>query len=406
MIGNNYRLTIQQCIPITSSNQPHVERVIEKKNSNEFTPMDQVRGHSVSSIEKMTQPLAQPDNLDHLSPYMIDLLGRTTTLSFAEKVLQTPRKQLLDRLGIDDSQEEHRKSRLYADQVSISRFYNPPAVQQPVSLKLNGFPFLEQDPTTPYFNDQKIITPDLQIHRQNESTHLLDLLHCKSRDDSEIFFDKAPIETLKSYNDTVFQNESRRHESGPSNKTDFFIEMTEYLEQKAEPGDFIVQNSLESSSDKYTPHFQFIPNQVPLPIFSHAPKDDPAPDLHIADWHLPTLYQRVDLQQLDWREKITLLQEQCKKLINSHHISTTPLFRKLSHDQIEIYLIFKKDGSNAWNLAPSDVKNAPGWLEASGIFIAGSEKAHAFNHLGADNYYAPYCVSGEKLKSIQTTFAG
>ncbi|AWY39547.1 hypothetical protein DKY63_06365 [Pseudomonas putida] len=400
MFGNNYRLTIQQCIPITASNQAHLEPVIEKKNSNAFTPMDQVRGQSVSSIEKMTQPFAQPDDMDYLSPYMIDLLGKTTTLSFAEKALQTPRKQLLDRLGIDDSQEKQRKGRLSADQVNVSRFYIHPVNQQPVPLTLNGSPFLEQDPTTPYFSAQKIITPDLRIHRQNENTHLLDLLRCKSRDDSEIFFDTAPIERLKNYNHTVFQNESQRHENGPSNKTDYFIEMTEYLEQKAEPGDFIVQNSLESSSDKHTPHFQFIPNQVSLPIFCHAPEYDPELELQIADWHLPAVYQRVDLQQFDWREKITQLQAQCKKLIDDYHISTTPFFRMLENKQLEAYLVFKKDGSPEWNMTPEDAQHTPGWLEAGGIFIANTPKAEVFNLKGAQEYYAAYSVPAERINEL------
>lgn len=400
MIGNNYRLTIQQCIPITPSNQAHREPLIEKKNSNSFTQMDQVRGQSVSSIEKMTQPLAQPDDIDHLSPYMIDLLGKTTTLSFAEKVLQAPRKKLLDKLGIDDSQEKQRQSRLHADQVTISRFYNHPAHQQLVSLTLNGSPFHEQDPTTPYFNDQKIITPDLRINRQYENTRLLDLLSCKFRDDSEFFFDKSPIERLKSYNHTVFQNESQRHEGGPSNKTDYFIEMTEYLEQKAEPGDFIAQNSLESSSDKYTPHFQFIPNQVPFPIFFHAPIYDPGFDVQIIDWHLPALYQKFDLQQFDWREKITELQEQCKELIDVHHISTTPIFRMLENKQVEAYLVLKKDNSSEWNMAPEDAQHTPGWLEAGGIFIANTPKAEVFNLKGAKEYYAAYRVPAERISEL------
>lgn len=400
MIGNNYRSTIQRCIPITPINQAHLEPLVEKKNNNAFININQVRGESVSSIEKMTQPLAQPDDMDHLSPYMIDVSGRTTTLSFAEKALQAPRKQLLDKLGIDDSQEKQRQDRLYSDQISVSKFYNHPVNKPPLSLTLNGSPFLEQDPTTPYFIDQKIITPDLRVHRQNENAHLLDLLRCKSRDDSEIFFDKAPIEQLASYNLTVFQNESRRHEGGPSNTTDYFIEMTEYLEQKAAPGDFIVQNSLESSSDKYTPHFQFIPNQVPLPIFFHAPLYDPDVGIQIADWHLPALYQRVDLEQFDWRTKITHLQEYCKEINKSHHISATPIFRMLDNKQIETYLVFKKDGSSEWNMAPEDVQHTPGWLEACGIFIANTPKAEIFNLKGAREYYAAYSVPAERITEL------
>ncbi|MGH8387131.1 MAG: hypothetical protein ACRESJ_16825 [Pseudomonas sp.] len=395
----NYRSTIQRCIPITPSNQAHVEPVIEKKNNDSFTKIDEVRGQSLSSIEKMTQPSAQPDERDHLSPYMIDLLGRTETLSFAEKVLQASRKQLLDRLGIDDTQKQQRQTRLHADRDSISRFYNLPANAHAQSLTLNGAPFMEQDPTTPYFSDQKVITPDLRIYRNNENTHLLDLLRCKFRDDSKVAFDKAPIERLESYNHTVYVNESQRHENGESNKANYFIEMIEYLKLKAGPGDFIVQNSLESSSDKHIPHFQFIPHQVPLPIFSHAPLPEQDSGTPTIEWHLPSHYQRIDLES-NWHETITTLQESCKKLLNTHHISTTPIFRMSEHDQIEAFLVFKKDGSSEWNMTSKEVEHTPGWLEACGIFIANTSKAEAFKFKGTEEYYAAYSVTAERIGEL------
>ncbi|MNV05028.1 hypothetical protein D3C71_953490 [compost metagenome] len=400
MINNNYRSTIQNFISVAENDQAHVDRLVEKKNNHYFTDMSQVRGNSNSNIEKMTHPLSQPDDVDYLSPYMIDLLGRMTTLAFAEKVLQSPRKQILDQLGIDDSQQTQRQSRLHSDQIAISRFYNHRPEARLLSLTLNGSPFLEQEPTTPYFIGQKIITPDFTIHRREESTHLLDLLRCKFRDDSGTPFDKAPIERLQKYNSTVHLNESRRNENGASNKADYFVEMAEYLIQRGDPGDFIVQNSLESSSDKNTPHFQYIPNQVPLPIFFHIPPYDETIDTQRVDWHLPSLYQKVDLRQPDWRAKIINLQQSSQQLLNHHHISTTPVFRMVEQSHIEVLLVFKKDGSPVWNMALEDSQHTPGWLEACGIFIANTPKAEVFNLKGAQQYYAIYSVTAECIDDL------
>jgi len=400
MINNNYRSTIQHFIPTTSSDQAHVDQLVEKKNKHDFTDMSQVRGHCISNIEKMTYPLAQTDNVDYLSPYMIDLLGRTTTLTFAEKVLQSPRKQILDQLGIDDSQITQRQSRLQADQIAISRFYNHRADKPPLSLTLNGSAFLEQEPTTPYFIGQKIITPDFTIHRREENTHLLDLLRCKFRDDSGTPFDKSPIERLQIYNHNVHIAESCRHENGTSNKADYFTEMAEYLIQRAEPGDFIVQNSLESSSDKNTPHFQYVPNQVPLPIFFHIPPDDENLGTQLVDWHLRSIYQKVDLQKPDWKSNISHLQQSSQQLLKHHHISTTPVFRMVEQSHIEVLLVFKKDGSPVWNMALEDAHHAPGWLEACGIFIANTPKAEIFNLKGAQEYYAAYSVTAEQIGDL------
>ncbi|WP_030132178.1 hypothetical protein [Pseudomonas sp. QTF5] len=404
MIGSNYRLAITQFIPIDSNSQPHSAQLTEKKDKRDFIEMSQVRGQSNSNIEKMTHPLTQPDDIDHLSPYMIDLVGKTTTLAFAEKVLQAPRKRLLDKLGIDDTQEKQRQARLKSAHTTISRFYNQ---AQPIPLTLNGSPFLEQEPTNPYFIEQKIITPDFRMYRHNENAQALDLLHCKLRDDSEIAFNKAPIEKLQQYNNSIYLNESRLRENGKnSNKAEYFVEMVDYLIQRAKPGDFIVQNSLESSSDKNTPHFQYIPNQVPLPIFFHTPHYNDKSNTQIVDWHLPALCKKIDLQQSDWKDKTHQLQDLCQELLNTQHISTTPLFRKLENDLIESYLIFKKDCSSTWNITPEDIQNAPGWLEACGIFVANSPKAEVFSSKGAEKYYATFSVTTESIRYFFETSTG
>lgn len=182
-----------------------------------------------------------------------------------------------------------------------------------------------------------------------------------------------------------------------SNQASYFIEMTEYLIQRAKPGDFIVQNALETSTDKITPHFQFIPDLVPLPIFSRTPLHDANPKLQILDWHLPSMCQSIDLQNADWKEQIAQLQTACQQLLNEKHVSTTPLLRMMDDDQIMIYLMFKKDCSSVWNMTPEDTQLSPGWLEACGVFIANTSKAEAFNNKGAHDYYATHSVSTEQI---------
>lgn len=399
MIGNDYRSTVRAFIPLTSTMEAHSAQLTEKKDNRDHTQMSQVRGHSSSNIEKMTHPLAQPDDSDQLSPYMIDLLGKTRTLAFAEKALQAPRKRLLDKLGIDDTHHRKREIRIFSDHTAISRFYSHAV--QPTALTLNGRPFLEQEPTNPYFHGQKIITPDPRIFRGEEMSRTMDLLLCKSRDDSEIAFNKAPVDRLQQYNNAVFLNETRRREKEDlSNKATYFTEMAEFLIQRAKPGDFIVQNALESSSDKNTPHFQFIPDQVPLPIFSRTPPEEDNAKPQMLNWHLPTMCETVDLQQADWREKISRLQAACEQLLNDQHISTTPLFRMMGSDQIKVYLVFKKDCSSAWNMTPEDALLSPGWLEACGVFITHSSKSEAFNNNGAQNYYANHSVSPARIKTF------
>jgi hypothetical protein len=170
-------------MPLTTSNQAHSTQLTDKKARSDYVDMGQVRGHSISNIEKMTHPLAQPDEKDHLSPYMIDLLGKTRTLAFAEKALHAPRKRLLDKLGIDDSQLNERQIRLHEDHATISKFYN--YTSSPITLTLNAHPFLEQEPTNPYFHG-------------NESSHLISgFSEAKRSRGLWIYSNVSPVTTVK-----------------------------------------------------------------------------------------------------------------------------------------------------------------------------------------------------------------
>lgn len=402
MTINNYRTSVSAFYPVTLRTQPHAVQLTESKQKGEYIEIGDVPGKSQSHIEKMTHPLACPGEVGHLSPYMIDLLGERSAVAFAEKALQAPRKQLLDRLGIDDTATKGRQAKLNADQKIISRFYTRPAEALPLSITLNGSPFLEQEPTKPYFMNQKIITPDFTIYRDNESAQRTNLLHCKLRDDSAVFFNPKPIKQLESYNKHIYLNESNLRNDGKTlNKAQYFTEMADYLIQRGKPGDFIVQNPLESSSDKNTAHFQYVPGDVPLPIFSHSAQHSGSSDVHTVNWYLPSLQTTIDLQQPDWQEITKKLQDHCQALLDNQHISTTPVFRKLEDGKIDLYMIFKKDCSPAWNMIVEDILSTPGWLEACGIFIADSPKAELFNYKGAQGYYAPYAVSAEQTAAIK-----
>ncbi|CAI8786818.1 Decapping nuclease [Pseudomonas sp. IT-P253] len=405
MTINNDRMSVRQFFPPARNTQPHSEQLIESKKKGAHIEISDVPGKGNSHIEKMTHPLAGPSESEPCSPYMMYLLGEPSAVAFAEKALQAPRKQLLDKLGIDDTQKKERLVRLNADQNVISRFYAHTAETRPTSMTLNGSPFIEQPPTKPYFFNQKIITPDFTIHRINENAQKTNLLYCKFRDDSGIFFNPAPIKRLEHYNEQIYLKESSSHNAGKStNKTQYFIEMADFLTQRGTPGDFIVQNPLESSSDKNMPHFQFIPGDVPLPIFYHPPRSSDGSELRIVDWHLPALLKTIDTQQPDWKETTKYLQDQCQHLLSSQHISTTPVFRLLEDKKIDLYMIFKKDCSTEWNMTPHDIDSTPGWLESCGIFIANTPKSEVFNRKGAQEYYATYGVTAEHIDTIKNLF--
>ncbi|KPG94896.1 hypothetical protein AEQ67_22395 [Pseudomonas sp. RIT-PI-q] len=401
MTITNYRTTVERFTPPSSSKEPQIAELTTKKKVGTYVQLSNVRGESISHIEKMTHPLTEPSGTDYFSPYMISLLGESTLLAFAEKALQAPRKRLLDSLGIDDSQQNQRQHKLRSDYTAISRFYSTP----PAPITLNGSPFVEQEPTTPYFSHQKIITPDFGIYRNSPGSHKPNLFNCGFRDDSEIFYDDAPIKQLQKHNYDIHSRETDLRADGKAlNKAHYFIEMMEYLTNRGHPKDFVVQNSLESSSDKNTPHFQYIPNDTPLPVFAHTPGRTDNLEACLLDWHLPSVWKRIDLQQPDWQESAKYLQYKCQELLDQHHISTTPVFRKMEDSKMDIYLIFKKNCSDIWNMTQEDIQLVPGWLESCGIFIANSPKAEAFNNKGAQDYYATYRVTAEHIEIINGIF--
>ncbi|WPO95474.1 MULTISPECIES: hypothetical protein [Enterobacteriaceae] len=395
MINHNYRSTIGQFIPLQQeSNKPRTAHLTQERPAGECIKMDVVPGNSTSSIEKMTHPLAGCSEEGGMSPYMIALLGDQKALNFAEKVLQAPRKRLLDQLGIDDRNKVERHAQLHAELTSLTRFYQRDDALQPKRIALNGQPFIEQEPTRPYFAGQKIVTPDFTLYRAEQEQQRNNLLLCKTRDDSALYFNQAPIAELKTYNDDVFANESAlRAGDNFLNKTQYFTAMVEYLTRYSQAGDILVQNSLETSSDRNTPHLQFIPGDVPLPLFYQRAQALTDGEYQQIDWYLPTLAMTVDSRQHGWQAETERAQAVCQALLTNQHISTTPVFRSLGDGLATLYLIFKQDGSD---MAPELLQQAPGWLEACGIFIANTPKAVMFTAQGAEQYYASYAVTDKE----------
>ncbi|EEU4852916.1 hypothetical protein HBD74_004065 [Salmonella enterica] len=395
MIIHNYRSMISQFFPLQQeNNEVRTANLTQDRPVGEFIKMDALPGDSKSSIEKMTHPLGGYDETGSMSPYMIVLLGDQRALDFAEKVLQAPRQRLLDTLGIDDNNKADRHTRLHSELESLTRFYPNNPEFEPKKITLNDQPFIEQEPTKPYFAGQRVITPDFTTYRAEQEKQRNNLLLCKTRDDSVLYFNQTPIIELKRYNDDVFAKETAlRAGDNFLNKTQYFTPMVEYLTQFSKEGDILVQNPFETSSDKNTPHLQFIPGDVPLPLFyqnSQVLIDDKYQQV---DWHLPTLAVTVDSRQHDWREQTERVQTVCQELLANQHISTTPVLRNLGNGLIKMYLIFKQDGSD---LAAETMQRAPGWLESCGIFISNTPKAVTFTTLGAVQYYAPYGVTDKE----------
>lgn len=374
-------------LPLNTS-EPRSVCLTQDKPAEKVITLNSVPGNSSSSLEKMTHPLAGCSDQENISPYMILLLGEERALAFAEKTLLSPRKRLLDQLGIDDRDRKKNHDQNCTDLATITRFYPSLPNSQPTIIPLNGMNFIVQSPTKPYFFGQKVITPDFTLHRATQEAQRKNLLLCKTRDDSMVFFDTAPVVALKNYNDAVFANERALRENDLFlNKTQYFVEMIEYLSHCSTVGDTIVQNSLETSSDKNTPHLQFIPGNVPLPLFSRSSHALEGSEHRYLDWYLPTLITPVDTGSAGWQSQVKSLQDACQTLLENQHISTTPVFRSGEYNTVYIYLIFKPDGSN---MAPEVLQLAPGWLESCGIFIENTAKAGAFNEQGADTYYSAY----------------
>jgi len=386
---------IGQFFPLQQeNNEARTANLTQDRPAGEFIKMDAIPGYSNSSIEKMTHPLAGCGETGSMSPYMIVLLGDQRALDFSEKVLRAPRKRLLDKLGIDDSDKTGSHTRLHTEMESLTRFYPNDAEFEPKRITLNGKPFIEQEPTRPYFAGQKIITPDFTTHRAAQEQQRKNLLLCKTRDDSALYFNQTPIIELKKYNEDVFAKEKAlRAGENFLNKTQYFTPMVEYLTQFSKAGDILVQNSFETSSDKNTPHLQFIPGDIPLPLFYQSFQVLTDDKYQQVDWHLPTLAVTVNSRQHDWREQTERVQTMCQELLANQHISTTPVLRNLGNGLIKMYLVFKQDGSD---LAAEIMQQAPGWLESCGIFISNTPKAVTFTTLGTVQYYAPYGVTNKE----------
>jgi hypothetical protein len=379
------RSMVGQFMPLQAAGgEPRTAQLIEDRPAGQCITMDRVPGSSKSSIEKMTQPLAGYPEYEVLSPYMMVLLGDGDSVQYAEKVLRTPRRCLLDQLGLDDVGSGARGRQQRTDQGILLEFYS--GAHRP--LMLNSQRFIEQEPTKPYFLGQKIITPDFTFYRAEQDQITTDLLSCRVRDDSGVFFNHLPILELKRYNDGVLAQETAlRAGEAYLNKTEYFAEMIEYLNSCGDAGDIMVQNSLETSSDKNTPHLQFIPGAVPLPLLHRPLQAIEGSDCQSVDWYLPTLALRVDCQDPRWQLQVQAWQSVCRDLLENDQVSTTPLFRKREGQEVDLYLIFKQDGSQ---MAVETLQQAPGWLESCGVFMAGTAKARLFSDQGASAYYEPY----------------
>lgn len=399
MMNHNYRMMIAQFIPLSQENaEPYATKLTVDKPSCEFIRLDDVPGSSLSSIEKMTHPLAGSLEPTGMSPYMISLLGDQTRLSFAEKVFQSPRQRLLDQLNIDVIKQSPKTTDKSSQLDTVLRFYTRDEQSQIRKIELNGQPFIEQQPTKPYFLGQKIITPDFTIHRVQEQQQRNKLLLSQIRDDSAVPFNKQAILDLKTYNDEVYNQESKIRQGDKFlNEARYFIPMVEYLTNFGEIKDILVQNSLETSSDENTPHFQLIPNNVRLPLLYQQTLPSNNETCKWINWFLPTLRIEIDSARADWQQQALLIQDTCQKLSADKHISTTSIFQYMGDRQVSMYLIFKND---EFRLTPEQLKQSPGWLESSGIFISNTSKAELFTHQGAEQYYAPYAELGIDKQQI------
>ncbi|EJD6402343.1 MULTISPECIES: hypothetical protein [Providencia] len=387
MMNHDYRTMIAQFTSLPPDNtQPYTARLSIERPSSEYIQLDAVPGSSSSSIEKMTHPLAGSHKSTEMSPYMISLLGDQASLRFAEKVFQSPKQRLFDQWGIDNTCQSYTDKCTQLD--TIVRFYFRDQQSQLKKIELNGQPFIEQQPTKPYFLGQKVITPDFTIHRAQEQQQKNTLLQSKTRDDCALYFNKQPILDLQTYNDQVYKQESQiRQGNNFLNEAKYFIPMVEYLTHFGQIKDLLVQNSLECSSDENTPHFQFIPHDVKLPLLQQKTLPSDNEKYKWVDWFLPTLCIEMDSAKVDWQEQTLLIQDFCQKLSGEKHISTTSVFQHLGDRQVNMYLIFKNDESR---LTPEQLKQSPGWLESCGVFITDTPKATLFTHQGAEQYYAPY----------------
>jgi hypothetical protein len=139
----------------------------------------------------MTHPLAGYNEEGRISPYMMALLGNQRALDFADSVIHAQKKRVLDELGIDDNSVNRRRQQ-HENMEIVTRFYPCDIQCQPKKIELSGQPFIEQEPTKPYFVGQKVVTPDFTLFRAAQEKQRKNLLLCKTRDDSSLFSTKHP----------------------------------------------------------------------------------------------------------------------------------------------------------------------------------------------------------------------
>lgn len=391
MFGHDHRSTVSRFVPTAQlDGTPRIEPLIELRPAGSFTGIADVPGSSDSAIEKMTHPLAGASPR-RLSPYMLWLLRSSQAVAFADKVLRSSERAVLDQLGLDDVEGPRRRAQLAADALAVQRYYG----HSTRAIQLLGRPYLVQAPTKPYFPDQLLITPDFTLHRRQEAAHQKNLLRCATRDDACLYVDPAPIIDLKRYDDTVHsQALDGRRQAFPPCTLDFAA-MAEYLTRFAEAGDLVVQNSNDRCSDKVIAHWQHIPHGVSLPLLARPRTPLAGTDCARVDWKLPTLSTRVDMRRPGWDQALVHLQDVCTRLSAERSATTTPVFQKVDEDCVRANVIFKLHTSA---LSTENQRAAPGWLESCGIFIAHTPSAVAYATLGETAYYLGHaCGDGDAL---------
>lgn len=372
---------------VCAGREPHVAELFEARIASEIIPVSTVPGCAKSPIEKMTCPSSYKSNDEILSPYLISLCA-------TEHMLDV----LLAHVGQDQGVRENVRSEIYSNYRTIKKFYFRNAREVYRKVRLGGKYYLEQRPTKPYFSEQTIITPDLTIYRKREGLYRLLMAFASETPGS--FISSLALSAILRHAEKVERKEVRRMATGElSNTTTYFCEMVDYLVKFAKSYHFISQSSLESSSDKSVVHFQFVRGTA-LPIFAWRSEEQEPLSLQWLDWYLPTLLVSLDIHRVVYGKFIRHLQSICVAFSARTSISVTPVFRKDECDFLHMYLILKKNGSAAWNMAQDIVDCAPGWLESCGVFILGSRQAKHFDTVGATSYYKDYGAPDEYVREL------
>ncbi|MGJ0579584.1 hypothetical protein ACR71G_16275 [Xenorhabdus bovienii] len=394
-ICDDFRTVVSVFLYLHTNDNPHVAKLFELKSASEYIPISDVPGCANSLIEKMTHPVSYKKPYEYFSPYLISLFSSDDMID----ILLDCFKSKYDYVFF-----QHMKEELHSQYITIKRFYFRNTTNLIRKIQLCGRQFLEQRPTKPYFENQKIITPDLTVYRKNENIYRLLLSKAVKRPVS-ISARLALNATLRYAND-VQKKETERMLSGElTNNTTYFCEMYDYLNKYADVSDFISQSSLENSSDKNIVHFQFV-HGVSLPLFRRGSKNIPPFNIFRLDWYLPTVLISFDFHEVEYQKNMRELQRVCMNFSAVSQISITPIFRKVNHEMLDIYLILKKNFSASWKMDQSVIDNAPGWLESCGVFMSGSRQARVFEIIGPSDYYENHCPPNEYINNFIMNVSG